>query len=394
MENAARAFCQRLGIKFSDAVVPFYKEGLSLFEKSGSAIAEKERIEELDRKYCFLRKWKQDIYHAADIIKKDADLLLYNYTLYCIIRDHADVSILPPPDRGVPETDFSPMFALLWFLEDMISDMERRGLPHSVISDTLYGFDAEINDYYDMFSRSGMRRYVEWFLLFVYNKIIRVGRLNFEFKTLSDRVRVYKKGDDIKILIDGAKMHTGGMMFGSAGQDDEKGSFFAEIEEFPDGSVSGFSVNGRGECVPEKITLSGYREVLRPGDEVCGIHIPANEPFSADMCRAAISDFKTILQKHYPERKIKAFICDSWMLEPALFDIMGKETNITRFAKLFLLHPRKSDAEDVYFFLFHVPEKVPAETLPEKSSMQRAVKEYLMQGNPFYEKAGIILYEE
>ena len=50
-----------------------------------------------------------------------------------------------------------------------------------------------------------------------------------QFKKFDDKIRVYKKGDDIKILIDGAEVHKKGMLFGSKGQEDENGRFFAEI---------------------------------------------------------------------------------------------------------------------------------------------------------------------
>jgi len=389
MKCAAIDFCKRLGIEFFEGMVPFYEKGLKMKEKLGGAIADKERLIRLNDEYNFLRKWHEDIYKAADIIKEDDDLLLYNYILACIIKEKADASLLPPPDKGVIETDFSPLFGLLWFAEDMIEEMKKRGLPQSVISDTMQCFDAEINDYYDMVGRSGMRVYVGWFLLFVYGKIIRVGRLNFEFTTLKNSIKVYKKGGDIKILVDGQDMHKKGMVFGSGGQDDEEGKFFAGIEENGD-TVTGYTANEFGECIPEKITLEGYECIAKKGDEMVGIHIPAHESFDVEVCKKSIRDFTAILKKCYPEKNIKIYHCGSWMLCKKLKGIMGRETNITKFADLFINYPSKSAGEGVYSFLFHLPSPIDPKDLPENSSMQRAVKKYLMEGNYFFEGCGII----
>ena len=72
---------------------------------------------------------------------------------------------------------------------------------------------------------------------------------------------------------------------------------------------------------------------------------------------------------------------------------MGRDTNVTLFADKYTVYPTKDDGNDVYSFLFHLSKPVPADELPENSSMQRAVKQYLMQGNVFYSKGGVFKKE-
>ena len=317
--------------------------------------------------------------------------MLFNYILCSIIKERADVKILQVPDRESIETDFAPMFALLWFVEDIVKTLNDRGLPFQIISDTLHGFEAEIDDYYNMYGRSGMRVFVSWFMHYVKCEIIRVGRLNFEFAPFNKQMRVYQKGNDIKILADGVSMHRRGMLFGSGGQDDEDGKFFAEIHE-ENGAITGYAANEFGECVPEKITLEGYKEVLKDGDEVLSVHIPADEPFTVEVCEESFKNVRDIMKKCYPEKNIKAFVCYSWLMEKRLKEILGRETNITRFADMFNAFPINSPGTGVISFLFHENLPVEYKDLPENTSMQRAVKKYLCDGNYFYEKGGIILF--
>ena len=98
-----------------------------------------------------------------------------------------------------------------------------------------------------------------------------------------------------------------------------------------------------------------------------------------------------IFKKCYSEYDFKAFMCSSWMMEKKLRDIMERDTNITRFADKYITYPLHSLGNGVYSFLFHVPKVCDPSELPENSSMQRAVKKYLEDGNIFYEKGGIIL---
>lgn len=387
-----REFCKRLEIPYCDELVPFYEKGVKMKEELGTSITEKSRLIALNNEYNIFRRWFADILEAADKIGKDSDILLYSYILASIIKEKADVSILPPPDRGVPETDFSPMFGVLWFLEDAIEILKRRKLSYQIISDTLNGLEPEITAYYERHGRSGTRHCVGWLTLFVNGEIIRVGRLQYQFTRLGEKIRVYEKDGDVQILVDGEYMHKKGMVFGSAGQDDDDGRFFADIYE-ENGSVTGYPSDAYGRCVPQKITLNGYREVLRYGDPIANVHIPPQDTFNPEICEQSFAEAEEILKNHYSDFGCKAFYCHSWLLQRQLRNILGKDTNITRFSEMFRQAPTLSAAKAVYPYLFHSADVVTPKALPEDTSMQKAVKAFLCDGNYFYEQGGVRLFK-
>ena len=270
--------------------------------------------------------------------------------------------------------------------------MKRRGCSHEIISDTLNEFDMEIDDYYKCFGRSGIRTYTAWLITFVRVEILRIGKLQFQIKKLTDKIKVFKKDDDVKILIDGADMHQKGMVFGSAQQADEEGRYFADIKEHGD-AVSGYAANEFGECVPEMLTLKGYKEILSKDDYVISVHIPSDGSLDYELCEKSYKNAEELFVRYYPEYKFKAFVCFSWLMEKRLKTILGKETNITRFADEYFAYPVVSDGNDIYLFLYNLPSPVPACELPEKSSLQKKVKNYLESGNVFYSKGGIRLFK-
>ena len=172
--------------------------------------------------------------------------------------------------------------------------------------------------------------------------------------------------------------------------DDEAGKYYAEITEDGD-KVTGYAVNEYGECVKELVTLEGYEEILRKGDKVINVHIPAHEPFTAEICEQSYARAREVFAKCFPEYKYKAFCCFSWMIEKRLKPIMGRDTNITKFADKFTGFPLKSSSSGVYSYLYHTNKKIPPAELPEGNSMQRAVKKFMLDGNVFYEKGGLFL---
>ena len=386
----AMDFCGRLQIPYSEELDPYYEAGKAVFAEDRLRFTSRARLIRLNDEWRIFRTWFADVLDAAERIEKDDDLLLYIAVLYVILREKASVKLLPAPDRGCRETDFAPLFALLYFLEDMIADMEARGVPADIISDTLNGFDTEINDYYDLYGRSGMRRYVSWFVLFVRGNLLRIGRLQFEKTTFRGKVRAYRKNDEVRILMDDVDMHRAGLLWGSAYQNDEAGLYHASIDESGD-TVTGYAANEWGECDPEPVTLTGWQEALRPGDPVVSVHIPSHAPFSAEACAESFARAREIFSKCYPEHGMRAFVCYSWMMEKRLRQIMGRDTNITRFQSMFEGFPLKSDGVSaVRTFLFHCTADVAPADFPETTSMQRAVKAHLLSGKGFYEKGGIL----
>ena len=73
-----------------------------------------------------------------------------------------------------------------------------------------------------------------------------------------------------------------------------------------------------------------------------------------------------------------------------MIEIMGRETNITKFAAEYFSYPVDSRGTGVYSFLFNLPKPIEDKDLPVKTSMHQKVKDFLMAGNKYYEYCGIM----
>ena len=187
-------------------------------------------------------------------------------------------------------------------------------------------------------------------------------------------------------------MHRKGMVFGSLMQTDESERYFAELTECEDG-ISGYMVNDLGECIPNKVTLKGYKGILKQGDYVISVHIPSGGSLDYDECEKSYEEAEKLFFNYYSEYNFKAFTCFSWMMEKRLKSILGKETNITKFADEYIAFPYLNQGCGIYFNIYNLSGPVSPDALPENTSLQKGIKSYLAEGNAFYEKGGIRLFK-
>ncbi len=72
--------------------------------------------------------------------------------------------------------------------------------------------------------------------------------------------------------------------------------------------------------------------------------------------------------------------CESWMLSPALSNVLRTDSNILAFQKLFDINETDYESMAVLDWVFPGFDKV-SEELPEETSLQKNMKKYLLEGN-------------
>ena len=147
-----------------------------------------------------------------------------------------------------------------------------------------------------------------------------------------------------------------------------------------------------GHVSLEKVSLSKneWSVKLKGGDLLVGLHIPPDEPFGNDVVEEALEESKKLLAKYYPDYAYKAFFCASWLLDPALVDILGEEANISKFCKRFIPFGVKSAGTSPFGYVFKKYGKdIKVEEFSETSRLQRALKKHYLDGKAIYDMHGV-----
>ena len=119
------------------------------------------------------------------------------------------------------------------------------------------------------------------------------------------------------------------------------------------------------------------------------MHLPRGADITEENVRRACKAAFEIVQKSYPNYIGVPVQCGSWLLDPGNEELLGPDSNVVRFGKLFARIPTKSGGRAANGFVF--PGKPLAdEDLPEDTRLQRGLKQRYLNGGYSYGFSGIL----
>ena len=110
------------------------------------------------------------------------------------------------------------------------------------------------------------------------------------------------------------------------------------------------------------------------------LHIPADADLSDGAVDASLAAARAFFPKHFPAFADAEYVCESWMLSPALREMLPETSRVRRFSERFSVVFWEEDSPAFRDWIFPSAVTAPAEKLPEETSLQRAVKRHLLAG--------------
>lgn len=125
------------------------------------------------------------------------------------------------------------------------------------------------------------------------------------------------------------------------------------------------------------------------GEPVISIHIPSDAVMTPEKCRESFEAADAFFRAFYPDKAGLRFFCESWLLSPALVELLGPASNILKFRQQFEIVAWDRDSKGYEMWVFGRT-GLPVEELPENSSLQRNMKRYLQSGKKVGEATGVL----
>ena len=119
------------------------------------------------------------------------------------------------------------------------------------------------------------------------------------------------------------------------------------------------------------------------------VHIPSDADLSPECCDESFRMADQFFAEHFPETAGSKFACDSWLLSPALKELLPKGSRILQFQNRFEVKSWNKE-EGAYLEWVFKRKDLPLEKLPEETSLQRKMKAYVLQGGKIGEAYGEI----
>lgn len=137
--------------------------------------------------------------------------------------------------------------------------------------------------------------------------------------------------------------------------------------------------------LPRSIAWNG--KLLPAGMPTLEIHIPAGEPLTPEAVLASINQAPDFYRKYF-SKEFSLFHCHSWLLSPALKELLPDRSRIIQFQNLFCVYGADTEErqaeERVFGFLSDDPSQY-----PDQTSLQKAIKQHLLNGKEVPMGAGI-----
>ncbi len=114
-------------------------------------------------------------------------------------------------------------------------------------------------------------------------------------------------------------------------------------------------------------------------EQVIYIHIPTGANLEKALCAESYAAMLDFTAKYYSDRANYEFILDSWLLSPTLDELMDSDSRIIPFKNCFQMDSWDKSASDALQWVFGRRD-LSYEKLPEHTSLQRRMKQYLLNG--------------
>ena len=112
---------------------------------------------------------------------------------------------------------------------------------------------------------------------------------------------------------------------------------------------------------------------------VIDVHIPGDANMQLPLIHDSYLQARNFFLQHYPEYGTAPFACSSWLLASSLEKLLPQDSNIIRFQSEYTITKVEEDSLGFMDWIYGSKD-IPIEELPEKTSLQKNVKEFLKQG--------------
>lgn len=121
----------------------------------------------------------------------------------------------------------------------------------------------------------------------------------------------------------------------------------------------------------EEPELNGKK--LRQDEIVLNLHIPQGEPLDLEQCKESLREAAGFFEN------FSEITCHSWLLSPALRQLLPEESNIIKFQSLFSVYGIDRESREAEERIFGRLCENPLD-YPENTSLGKAMKKYLLAG--------------
>lgn len=122
-----------------------------------------------------------------------------------------------------------------------------------------------------------------------------------------------------------------------------------------------------------------YELTSHQGQPVISLHIPSDAKLTEEACNDSLHKAEAFIQNYFPEYSGTPMVCESWLLSPALKELLPKDSHIRQFQDRFRVVQVLEDDTGYIEWVFRTRSRE-VQQFSEKTGLQRRMKEFLLNG--------------
>lgn len=383
-------------------VEDIYEKVMARYDAQGCFLTDPAYYADLAQRYGVLDKELSTFQRAAVAVGQNEAYSRYLLLIHAFLTEIPftkaelkEFRILPTPDASDFALDMLPGLALYSQIPSCYETLRSRRLPEDMIHELLQGPERTVESFRKLHNGAEGFHLFKWFQRLIRGDIFTFGCLQVELHVpFTQQACVYRNAQGQHIaLARECKLHPTGRMLGCRGYEESECAWEAAIAE-TEGYWEGYAYGPDGLVKKEKVRLekSQWELAVAPGDPCISLHIPSKARLDNASVSESLAQIKEFLRDYFPDYPYKAIFCSSWILNPALLDLLPDKSNLACFCRRFLPMTQVAAGADVFHFVFgYADGNVPLATLPENTSLQRALKTYYTEGNILHEMCACMI---
>lgn len=290
---------------------------------------------------------------------------------------------LDDPDRSVWHA-----LAVVSACPALFEEHRERGIPWQTTVDTLADLPRRVTDFFNTYGRWGFDAQ-KWMRNHMRGRLFQVGRLQYGMGKLFQPANVYRSGATcVALARPDLPCDAEGWPRG------EENAQWRTTLERRGGLLHGHAIRANGSvertrtAIPEDAPC-----VLDAESDMLHIHIPMGKKLDVEDCRESIRRAFAFFDTHFSETQWRGICCSSWLLDPAMREILPPDSGIVAFGKLFapLPLPNVNGGGHFRWIFGSGVDLERARRMPRKNRLQQALLDYLDAGGTLRDGAGYIL---
>lgn len=132
-----------------------------------------------------------------------------------------------------------------------------------------------------------------------------------------------------------------------------------------------------------------FEKVLENGKKTISVHIPSDAVLTESECKKSIDNSAEFFERYDSRYTDVGYSFNSWLLSPALKALLPENSRILKFQNLFKIES-VDKSSDGFLEWVYKRKDIKIEDLPENTSLQKKMKQYLLDGGWVGEAKGYL----